>query len=560
MYERFRFISEELLDEHLNAKHRKTCNVCSESFPDKPTLNEHRSRLHPDAALTCDKCEYSCTATTAMRKHMRRHRDDERGGYQCDECGHRFTSKGALYHHGRGVHSGQKPYKCRLCSEAFGFAQSLRLHTLRHAGERPFRCTVCSKTYLTSSHLKYHVAAVHGAVKQFVCHVCNKAFSYENSLRLHSMLHTGERPFTCASCGKSFVSRSGLRAHEDSHVNGGRHECDICHKSYKTIGLMRAHKRRHTADGSRFICDVCGATFMYRSNLDAHCAVHSDARAHSCASCNKTFKTYATLYSHQQSHKHTEPFVCATCGKSFKTKERMKAHARRHTGLKPFRCNLCNGMFPDKGGLSKHRKTVHASTPRFACPVCHKMCNRADNLRVHMKVHNDADLLKLPVEHLMLSSRGGLTQTKDASDCDVRAAHTDPALVLQSEVDVAVTTAVKKLSDRSRSIHDMPIQSSQIYSGVNLPVTSSDYMQSASDDHQELIAGASFSQNYFAGGDADSIGSYILHRMPSMSDSAVASTVALMPSDVNLTTVSFLQEPMHLQQMAAENLSFIQRR
>ena len=35
--------------------------------------------------------------------------------------------------------------------------------------------------------------AVHSAKKRFVCPVCDKRFPYENSLKMHMMLHTNDR-------------------------------------------------------------------------------------------------------------------------------------------------------------------------------------------------------------------------------------------------------------------------------------------------------------------------------------------------------------------------------
>ncbi|KAK2149530.1 hypothetical protein LSH36_447g00005 [Paralvinella palmiformis] len=155
------------------------------------------------------------------------------------------------------------------------------------------------------------------------------------------------------------------------------------------------------------MCDICGNTYMYKSNLEVHYEVHGEAKKHECKVCGKLFKTYPTLYSHYLVHSDKNPFTCSQCGKAFKTKERLKAHSVRHSGLKPFICDQCGSSFPDKGGLSKHRKTVHAEVARYACPVCGKPCNRADNLRVHMKVHGDPSLLKLSLDELSSARKAG---------------------------------------------------------------------------------------------------------------------------------------------------------
>lgn len=390
----------ELLQEHVRSRHEKVCVICNATFTDQRKLVAHRRADHPDAELKCIRCGHRCPTKGALRKHMFTHRD--RKHYKCDECEKRFTSGSTLYHHRRAMHGDRKPYQCKICGVSFNFNNSMKLHMLRHGGLRPHKCTTCNKSYLTASHLKHHVRAVHVEAKPFLCSVCHKTFPYENSLRLHKMLHTGERPFTCSFCGKSFVSRSALRAHEESHADNAAYACDVCRKSYKTASLLRAHRRRHTSDGERFMCDVCGQRFMYRSNLETHCAIHSDARSHACGTCGKRFKTYAALYSHHQVHLPSSPFVCEKCGKSFKTRERLRAHESRHLGQKSFVCQICKKAFPDKGGLTKHAKSVHASKPRYSCPACNKTCNRADNLRVHMKTHGNPDLLKLSLQDLAI--------------------------------------------------------------------------------------------------------------------------------------------------------------
>ena len=82
---------------------------------------------------------------------------------------------------------------------------------LQHKGVRPYKCDVCEKTYLTATHLKSHKQAVHSESKKFVCVICNKRFPYENSLKMHMMLHTGDRPFLCNQCGRGFVTHSALK-------------------------------------------------------------------------------------------------------------------------------------------------------------------------------------------------------------------------------------------------------------------------------------------------------------------------------------------------------------
>lgn len=450
-----KFVTSESLEKHEADSHVHICSICGESFTLTSQLCRHKEQQHRDAVLTCQKCGRLCSTKGALRKHNARHVERERGHYACDQCGKKFTAQSTLYHHKRGIHSGLQPYHCKICDKRFNFNHSLKLHLLRHKGERPHACKLCDKSYLTASHLKNHVQAVHGNVRKFQCPVCNKSFPYDNSLKMHMMLHTGTKPFLCCICSKGFVSKSALHVHEASHVDGKPYECETCHKHYKTPMLLRAHRRRHTSDGKRFMCDICGNTFMYKSNLEAHYVVHGDSRIYTCKTCGKSFKTYATLYSHQLVHRADVPFRCNICGKSFKTKERVRAHEKRHLGLKPFSCNLCGNSFPDKGGLSKHTKTVHAASPRFACPVCAKGCNRMDNLRVHMKVHGDPSLLHMQMHELLFTpgDTSGIDgtgtvgtsldkPTQDSHGADTAAVHVTNSVTPHHSVNTTVMAAI----------------------------------------------------------------------------------------------------------------------
>lgn len=349
---------------------------------------EDKSFKSATGEVKCIECGKEYKSRRALRRHFSvAHEEKE---HICEICGHSFKGKESLYHHKRGVHDNLKVYKCTEpgCGQSFNFSHSLRLHKLKHSGLRPHMCNVCGKTYLTAYHLKVHMQATHSEKKNFACKICNKLFSYTTSLKMHEATHDKVERVKCESCDKTFVNQQALKYHIMSkHSEPGHFPCKDCGKVYKTEFLLRNHRKRHSVDSTRFMCDICGRQFMYKSALEMHKAIHRDEKSYVCKICNKSFKTYPTLYSHQYVHREDSPFTCSTCGKSFKTKERLKAHEKRHSGLKPFKCMICNHCFPDNGGLSKHMRTVHCKVKKFVCDVCGKATSRADNLRVHMKVH-----------------------------------------------------------------------------------------------------------------------------------------------------------------------------
>lgn len=412
------------------------CNVCDRGFMCRKSLEKHhtlhcgtvpqdcnrhngtqvttdRSRIESHSTATLSDCSVNHEA--AIEKFKKLHDKNpvdlimNPSGSSSEHRGissycHLNDDHCASHHNSlfTTAHDSQKPFHWKFCSRSSSFSNSLKLQILSHARLKPHKCNACSRSYQTAAHLRCHFQAIHGEVRPFRCASCDKTFPYENSLRLHCRLHTGERPFSCSVCDKAFMSESTLRRHKELHLEGSVYACEACSRTYKTSSLLREHRRRHTSDRVRFVCHVCGRRFMYRSALETHSAVHDEVRSYDCSKCEKSFKTYAGLYSHSQVHLSTSLCVCAKCGKSFKTKKHLKAHEKRHLGERRFICQLCNKAFLDRGTLTKHTKTVHATSPKYACPSCTKTCNRLDNLRSHMRTHGDAGLLKLLPEKLKI--------------------------------------------------------------------------------------------------------------------------------------------------------------
>ena len=110
--------------------------------------------------------------------------------YKCDECGEAFRVKSILLSH-QTVHTGEKPYKCDECGKVFGQKPHLRLHWRIHTGERPFRCDECGKFFSRNSHLTSH-RRIH-IEKPFKCFECGKSFIQVSTLTKHQKIHTWEK-------------------------------------------------------------------------------------------------------------------------------------------------------------------------------------------------------------------------------------------------------------------------------------------------------------------------------------------------------------------------------
>ena len=81
--------------------------------------------------------------------------------YACpvETCDRRFSRSDELTRHIR-IHTGQKPFQCRICMRAFSRSDHLTTHVRTHTGEKPFSCDYCSRKFARSDEKKRH-AKVH---------------------------------------------------------------------------------------------------------------------------------------------------------------------------------------------------------------------------------------------------------------------------------------------------------------------------------------------------------------------------------------------------------------
>ncbi|XP_020496510.1 zinc finger protein 239 [Labrus bergylta] len=132
---------------------------------------------------TCDICNLNFIHSSTFTFHMKTHKEN-----YCSICGQFF-----IYRHKLITHTCVHPYpsknsSCELCGKVFANPSSLRLHYLVHTGEKPY-----------------------------TCRYCGKGFSQKGNLNCHLRIHTGERPFWCVKCGKAFTQKVNLKYHMNSH-------------------------------------------------------------------------------------------------------------------------------------------------------------------------------------------------------------------------------------------------------------------------------------------------------------------------------------------------------
>ncbi|CAH0700587.1 unnamed protein product [Spodoptera exigua] len=367
------------------------------------------------------------------------------------------------------------PNECIVCHRVLSCKSALQMHYRTHTGERPFRCKLCGRSFTTKGNLKTHMG-VH-RIKPPVqmlhqCPVCHKKFSDPTILHQHIRLHTGERAHIPYDQMRSIDIEGFPSLSNGSDVSDYQTQRPFPRPMFPTPttpGDRRADSRGTDDESGRderepaireFDDDldmkdrrtsplsVCASaseseikTITTTASLPSATGSESgrSARASPPSPTMSTLSTPPRLPLHSPLPSPPTPIAalgalggspfsplglafppavrgnttCNLCYKTFACNSALEIHYRSHTKERPFKCTVCDRGFSTKSSGGGCRCGRRARAPRPPHATALDLWNAfvyPGNMKQHMLTHKIRD-----VPPGFDKSSSGADDTRDAS-------------------------------------------------------------------------------------------------------------------------------------------------
>ncbi|XP_049867253.1 homeotic protein spalt-major-like [Pectinophora gossypiella] len=352
------------------------------------------------------------------------------------------------------------PNECIVCHRVLSCKSALQMHYRTHTGERPFRCKLCGRAFTTKGNLKTHMG-VHRIKPPgqmlHQCPVCHKKFTDPIILHQHIRLHTGERP------GIPFDQNRNVDVNGFPHMTS---ELDVSDSppyrpvppplfpTPSTPGDRRADSRGTDDESGRDEREPAKREFDDESDIKDRRTSPLSVSASASESEVKTITTTASLPSATGSESgrsargsppspalstlstppprlphhsplpsppaHPAPLAalgalggspfsplglafppavrgnttCNICYKTFACNSALEIHYRSHTKERPFKCTVCDRGFSTKssGGTCRCRRPRAPRPPHATALDLWNAFVYPGNMKQHMLTHKIRDM------------------------------------------------------------------------------------------------------------------------------------------------------------------------
>ncbi|XP_077495077.1 uncharacterized protein LOC144106226 [Amblyomma americanum] len=136
--------------------------------------------------LACEKCGDLFTKQYNMEMHTRwKHWNSMEGIHNCTHCSYTSTRKVDIIRHER-THVDRRESVCHLCQKRFSRPDNLKLHMMIHSGDKPYECGQCSKRFRQRVHARRHEQVIHSRRYPLTCPRCGAGAEDVTKLRRHT--------------------------------------------------------------------------------------------------------------------------------------------------------------------------------------------------------------------------------------------------------------------------------------------------------------------------------------------------------------------------------------
>ncbi|XP_034739039.1 zinc finger protein 836-like [Etheostoma cragini] len=218
------------------------------------------------------------------------------------------------------------------CNKTFHRCSKLKEHVSAHSGERPFRCDMCTKKFSVNQALKKHIMRIHK-------NQMNSSETNEKVASTKPLEETEDDQQDLMSQKKDTSLAINHNNVQKNYSSGwqtmGRRcsdgfSCLLCQKVSKSKYQLIEHFRTHTGE-KPIECERCTAVFRFRGQLNSHQKrCHLPMKGTQCAKCEKIFYSQVKYSKHVAKSHRVCPNLCKVCGKGFFYKGRLKNHMARY--------------------------------------------------------------------------------------------------------------------------------------------------------------------------------------------------------------------------------------
>ncbi|GFN75282.1 Zinc finger protein 729 [Plakobranchus ocellatus] len=312
-----------------------------------------------------------------------------------------------------------KWYACFICDDQYGDVFSYTTHMSQHCEEAgSIRCYHCGVSFATES-----LFASHRKLSTFELMVDRMAL---------------KRAIDCGMDIKKNEGKRGRKAlREESYI------CNVCGKPIFKYPLFLKHVSTH--DGAfSFQCTVCQEGFrqpcLLRSHIDLQ---HPHVLPYQCRRCLKRFKLHGSLATHlktcdvdpsslpyaqemqfidQLSQKRkldgedeeAAQYSCPICMVMYDSPEDLKRHMKHHDEMKPYKCEICGRGFRTRYMLQKHTSIHNSVETNCHCEICGVELLTRSGYNAHLRGHRNQEIIQAKI----LAEQQGKDETasKDQSE------------------------------------------------------------------------------------------------------------------------------------------------